>query len=40
MFEVLTEQLDNEWWAEYRKELQERFRQEEVLIWASSITKL
>jgi hypothetical protein len=40
MFEVLTEQLDKEWWAEYRKQLQERFRQEEVLIWASNITKL
>ncbi len=25
MFEVLTEQLDNEWWAEYRKELQRDF---------------
>jgi hypothetical protein len=40
MFEVLTEQLDKEWWADYRKQLQERFRQEEVLIWASNITKL
>jgi hypothetical protein len=40
MFEVLTEQLDTEWWADYRKQLQERFRQEELLIWASNITKL
>lgn len=40
MFEVLTEQLDQQWWASYRKELQEQFRQEELLIWASSITKL
>ena len=40
MFEVLTEQLDKEWWADYRKQLQERFRQEELLIWASNITKL
>jgi hypothetical protein len=40
MFEVLTEQLDRNWWADYRKQLQEKFRQEEVLVWASSITKL
>lgn len=40
MFEVLTEQLDKDWWASYRKELQDKFRQEELLIWASDITKL
>jgi hypothetical protein len=40
MFEVLTEQLDKDWWAGYRKQLQDRFRQEEILIWASGITKL
>ena len=40
MFEVVTEQLDKDWWANYRKQLQERFRQEEILVWASNITKL
>jgi hypothetical protein len=40
MFEVLTDQLDKDWWASYRKELEEKFRQEEMLIWASNITKL
>jgi hypothetical protein len=40
MFEVLTEQLDEDWWARYRKELQDKFRQEELLVWASKITKL
>lgn len=40
MFEVLTEQLDKDWWTQYRTELQEKFQQEELLIWASSITKL
>ena len=40
MFEVVTEQLDKDWWASYRKELQEKFRQEELLIWASKITRL
>jgi hypothetical protein len=40
MFEVVTEQLDKDWWADYRKQLQDRFRQQEILIWASGITKL
>jgi hypothetical protein len=40
MFEVLTEQLDKDWWADYRKQLQDRFRQEELLVWASNITRL
>ena len=40
MFEVLTERLDKDWWAGFRKQLQTKFRQDEVLIWASSITRL
>ena len=40
MFEVLAEQLDRTWWSLYRKQLQNKFRQDEVLIWASTITKL
>ena len=40
MFEVLTDQLDKDWWASYRKELEVKFRQEELLIWASDITRL
>ena len=40
MFEVLTEQLDTDWWSSYRKQLENKFRQDEVLIWASNITKL
>ena len=40
MFEVMVGQLDYDWWSTYRKRLQEQFRQDEVLIWASSITKL
>ena len=40
MFEVMADQLDEDWWATYRKQLQEQFRQDEVLIWASVITKL
>ncbi len=40
LFEVLAEQLDRDWWSLYRKQLQDQFHQEEVLIWASTITKL
>jgi hypothetical protein len=40
MFEVLAEQLDRDWWTLYRKQLQNSFHQDEVLIWASNITKL
>jgi hypothetical protein len=40
MFEVLTEHLDTDWWSSYRKQLEDKFRQDEVLIWASNITKL
>jgi hypothetical protein len=40
MFEVLAEQLEKDWWETYRKHLQDQFRQDEVLIWASTIAKL
>ena len=40
MFEVLAEQLDTNWWSLYRKQLQDKFRQEEILMWAASVTKL
>ena len=39
-FEVLTDQLDEDWWAGYRKQLEDKFRQEELLILVSNITKL
>jgi hypothetical protein len=40
MFEVMADQLDKDWWADYRTQLQKIFRQDEVLIWASTITRL
>lgn len=40
MFEVLSDELDKDWWQEYRSELQQKFRQEELLVWATSVTKL
>ena len=40
MFEVLSSDLDHAWWARYRIELQDKFLQDELLVWASNITKL
>ena len=40
MFEVLADELDEKWWSSYRDKLQKMFRQDEVLIWASRITRL
>lgn len=40
MFEVISPELDKNWWEKYRIELQNRFRQDELLVWASSILKL
>jgi hypothetical protein len=40
MFEVMSAELDRSWWSDYRTELQERFQQEELLVWAESVTKL
>jgi hypothetical protein len=34
VFEVMTDDLDEAWWAAYRRELEERFRQEEIVIRA------
>ncbi len=40
MFEVISSELETEWWSDYRLELQKKFRQKEVLIWATNVTKL
>jgi hypothetical protein len=40
MFEVISSELDIDWWAGYRIELQNKFSQDELLVWASQITKL
>jgi hypothetical protein len=39
-FEVMTETLDRDWWREYRAQLEQRFRQQEILIRASSFERL
>ncbi len=40
VFEVMIEDLDRAWWAEYRRELERRFRQEEIVIRAQEIEQL
>jgi len=34
IFEVMTESLDREWWTGFRKDLETRFRQENVIVRA------
>jgi hypothetical protein len=40
VFEVMTEPLDEAWWTDYRKVLDADFRQDRILIRASSTTLL
>jgi len=40
IFEVMTDKLDRDWWAEYRLELERRFRQREIVIRAQPIEQL
>jgi hypothetical protein len=40
IFEVMTETLDREWWRDYRQQLERRFRQDEVVMRATSIERL
>src|SRR4051812_28295492 len=39
-FEVMTETLDRDWWRDYREQLGKRFRQQEILMRASSFERL
>jgi 2-hydroxychromene-2-carboxylate isomerase len=40
MFEIIAESLGKEWWRDYRIQLQQLFKQKEVLIWATKVEKL
>ena len=40
VFEVMTETLDRDWWATYRKSLEREFDQDEILIRATKIERL
>ena len=36
IFEVMTKELDRDWWTEYREALRRRFHQEELLVRATA----
>jgi hypothetical protein len=40
IFEVMTNDIDRSWWSSYREILQERFRQEVVIIRAREVERL
>jgi len=40
LFEVMANALDRPWWNSYRHTLEERFRQDEVLVRATEIERL
>jgi hypothetical protein len=40
IFEVMVEALSRAWWAQYRQELERRFRQDEVVIRAIAVERL
>jgi hypothetical protein len=40
MFEVMCDELDEVWWSEYRRKMEEKFHQDEVLVRAIRTRKL
>lgn len=40
IFEVMTDALDRGWWTGYRKELESRFRQQEILLRATQSQRI
>jgi hypothetical protein len=40
VYEVMADDLDRPWWAHYRAELGQRFRQDEVLVRAHAVERL
>ena len=40
MFEVLTDSLSRTWWTKYRKSLEKRFKQDEVVMLAMKVEKM
>jgi hypothetical protein len=40
IFEVMTSDLDRDWWAGFRKDLEGRFRQDSVIVRALTGTRL
>lgn len=40
LFEIMTGALDRDWWAQYRRQLEQRFSQDEVLIRVTRVERL
>ncbi|GAC1423746.1 MAG: hypothetical protein NVSMB6_24890 [Burkholderiaceae bacterium] len=40
LFEVMTDDLDRNWWQHYRHDLQDRFRQQSILVRATDVEML
>jgi hypothetical protein len=40
VYEVMAEELDASWWEDYRRTLEERFRQRELVVRAHAISRL
>ena len=40
VYEVMTDALDRKWWAEFRRELERRFLEEQVVIRSQEIERL
>lgn len=38
--EVMTEHLDREWWAGYRREMERRFKQDEIVVRAFDMSRI
>jgi hypothetical protein len=40
IFEVMAEELNRSWWRDYRRELERRFRQDEIVVRARQVERL
>jgi hypothetical protein len=40
MFEVMTQSLQHEWWSQYRRVLEQRFKQKDLIVMAIHVEKL
>src|SRR4051812_44332802 len=40
VYEVMADELDRGWWADYRRSLERRFEQDEIVIRAQAIERL
>jgi len=40
LFEVMVEAINRRWWHDYRRELEQRFAQDEILLRASAVERL